>query len=278
MGSLENALILARTIGETVTKVQGPLDVHLLSEHITKKFGELHAKGPQDQWWAGVKAVYDDCMKEAPQRCQTLAEYARWAEHMVRFWLTVLSAREMIVTWAERDPTSQTTSITPSADLIRVRNLNPSLDFPQGQTSKIETIGNETVDALQKLGIKCFDPWTSTQYRSRLMLASHRKQARILHHEKDTSLLCGFCVWNTQLPPPPLSAIPKERIIGKESLRTRTLWPAEIVPVRIGLRHISGMGFTSVNTYEVALRVAIDLMNVATDAKIPLVLPEKKTP
>ena len=30
MGSLENALVLARTVGETVTKVQGPLDVHLL--------------------------------------------------------------------------------------------------------------------------------------------------------------------------------------------------------------------------------------------------------
>jgi len=278
MGSLENALVLARTVGETVTKVQGPMDVHLMVPHITTKFDELQKQGPQDMWWDGVRGVYNDCMKRAPQKCITLAEYAQWAEHMIRFWHTVLAARTMIVTWAERDPTSQTTSITPSPDLIRVRDLNPSLDFPKGQASKIEEIGNATVANLTKLGIHCFDPWTSAQYRSRLLLASHRKQTHILHHEKDASLLCGFSVWNMRPPQHPLSAAPKERVIGKETLRTRTLWPAEIVPVRIGLRPVSGTGFTSVNTYEVALRIALDLMKVATDAKIPLVLPEKRKP
>lgn len=277
MGSLENALQLARTVGETVTKVQGPMDVHLMVPHITTKFDELQKQGPQDMWWEGVRGVYDDCMKLAPQKCITLAEYAQWAEHMVRFWYTVLSARAMIVTWAERDPTSQTTSITPSADLIRIRDLNPPLDFPKGQTSKIEEIGNDTLERLKKRCIDCFDPWTSAQYRSRFTLASHRKQVKILHNEKDSALVCGFYLWDRKAPQPPSAATPKDRIIGKETLRTRTLWPTEIVPGRIGFRHtIGGTSITSVNEYEAALRIALDLMKISINAKLPLVLPEKR--
>lgn len=281
MGSLENALQLARAFGETVTKVQGPMDVHLMVPHITTKFDELRKQGPQDQWWEGVRGVYDDCMKSAPQKCITLAEYATWAEHMVRFWLTVLSAREMIVAWASRDPTSLETKITPNADLIRVRDLNLSTDFPKGQPSKIETIGNETIEAMQKRGIDCFDPWTSAQYRSRFSLASHRQRAKVLHNEKDSALVCGFYLWDRKSPQPPPSAAPKDRIIGKEMFHTRTLWPTEIVPLRVGFRYTaSGTGITSVNEYEAALRIALDLMKISTDAKLPLVLPEarKQTP
>lgn len=278
MGSLENARELAHTVGETIAKVHGPMDVHLMVPHITTKFDELQKHGPQDLWWEGVRAVYDDCMQHAPQQCVTLAEYAQWAGHMVRFWHTVLSARAMIVAWAERDPTSQTTLISPSPDLIRVRDINSSIDFPKGQASKIEEIGNATVEHLKKLGIDCFDPWTSAQYRSRFSLASHRKQVKILHHEKDTSLLCGFYMWTRRLPQQPPSAMPKERIIGKDILRMRTLWSAEIVPERVGFRSISGTsaGITAVNTHESALRIALNLMKASTDAKLPLVLPELK--
>lgn len=277
MGSLENALQLARTVGETVTKVQGPMDVHLMAPHITTKCDELQKQGPYDQWWGGVRGVYDDCMKHAPQKCITLAEYAQWAEHMVRFWHTVLSARAMIVAWAGRDPTSQETKISPNTDLIRARDLNISTDFPKGQPSKIETIGNETIETMQKRGIDCFDPWTSAQYRSRFSLASHRKQVKVLHNERDSALLCGFYFFDRRTPQPPPSAAPKDRVIGKETLRTRTLWPAEIVPLRIGFRSTAGgTGLTSVNEYEAALRIALDLMKISTDAKLPLVLPEKR--
>lgn len=277
MGSLENALQLARTVGETVTKVQGPMDVHLMVPHITTKFDELQKQGPQDMWWEGVRGVYDDCMKSAPQKCTTLAEYAQWAEHMVRFWHTVLSAREMIVAWAHRDPTSLETKITPNADLIRVRDLSLSMDFPKGQTSKIETIGNETVETMKQRGIDCFDPWTSAQYRSRLSLASHRQRVKVLHNEIVSTAVCGFYLFDRRPPQPPPSAAPKDRVIGKETLRTRTLWPEEIVPLRIGFRHVSGStGATTINEYEAALRIALDLIKIAADAKLPLVLPEQR--
>ncbi|MBI2117506.1 hypothetical protein HYT95_01270 [Candidatus Peregrinibacteria bacterium] len=279
MGSLENALILARTVGETVTKVQGPLDVYLLSEHITKKCNELHAKGPQDQWWAGVKAVYDDCMKVAPQKCQTLTEYARWAEHRSRFWLAVLSAREMIVVWAGRDPTNLETKITPSDDLIKTRDVQTGTDLPQKKISIIETIGNDTLSRLQARGIDCFDPWDTAKYRTRMSFARNRQQAKVLHNEKDASLLCGFYSWIRRKSQPPPSAMPKDRIIGKESLRTRTLWSEEIVPERVGFRGITGgPGVTSINEYEAMLRIALDLMKIATNTKLPLVLPESKKP
>lgn len=281
MGSLENALQLARTVGETVTKVQGPMDVHLMAPHITTKFDELQKQGPQDQWWEGVRGVYDDCMKSAPQKCITLAEYAQWAEHMVRFWMTVLSAREMIVAWAGRDPTSLETKITPNTDLIRTRAVQMGIDFPKGQTSKIETIGNETIAAMKQRGIDCFELWDAAKYRTRITLASSRQKAKVLHNEKDPSLLCGFYSWMRRLGQPPPSAMPKDRIIGKESLRTRTLWAEEIVPERVGFRSTTGgTGITSVNEYEAALRIALDLMKISINAKLPLVLPEarKQTP
>ncbi|OGJ57986.1 hypothetical protein A2947_01740 [Candidatus Peribacteria bacterium RIFCSPLOWO2_01_FULL_54_110] len=277
MGSLENALLLARTVGETVTKVQGPLDVHLLAEPIAKKFHELNMAGPRDLWWEGVKNLYDDCIARAPQLCQTLAEYAEWAEHMVRLWSTVLSAREMIVAWAGRDPTSLETAITPNTDLIHVREVDISMDFPKGKSSNIETIGNETIEALKKRGIDCFDPWISAKYRTRLSFAKNRRQAKAMHHQTNTSLLCGFYTWLKRTPHPPSSAQPKERTIGKEALRTRTLWPEEIVPERVGFRLVSGgAGVTMINEYEAMLRIALDLMKVSVDTKLPLVLPESK--
>lgn len=277
MGSLENARELAREVGETVSKVQGPMDVHLMAPHITTKFDKLQKQGPQDMWWEGVRSVYDDCMKSAPQKCITLAEYAQWAEHMVRFWHTVLSAREMIVAWSGRDPTSLETKITPNTDLIRTRGVQIGTDFPKGQTSKIETIGNETIAAMQQRGIDCFEPWDAARYRTRLMLASNRQKAKVLHNEKDSSLLCGFYSWLRRSGQPPLSTMPRDRIIGKESLRTRTLWTEEIVPERVGFRSTTGgTGITSVNEYEVALRIALDLMKISNDTKLPLVLPEKR--
>lgn len=280
MGSLENALLLARTVGETVTKVQGPMDVQPMTDALIRPcFAKLHKQGPVDQWWQSIAVLYDDCMKDIPKDCRTLAEYAQWAEHMVRFWLTLLSAREIIVAWAGRDPTSQETDIKPNHNLIRVRDLQHDKDFPKGQSSNIEKIGNETIDALKKRGIDCFDLWTSAQYRSRLGLANARKQVKILHNEKDASLLCGFYSWDRRLPCPPPSAMPKNRTIGKEILRTRTLWPEEIVPKRIGFRPtLGGAGITSINEYEAALRVALDLMKVSIDTKLPLVLPEAKKP
>lgn len=279
MGSLENALLLARTVGETVTKVQGPLDVHLMMDPVHKKFEELHAQGPQDHWWEGVRNLYDDSMKNAPQRCLTLAEYAEWAEHMVRFWSTLLSAREIIVAWAGRDPTSKETAIKPNADLIKVRDLDPALDFPKGKTSKIETIGMETIEAMEKRGIDYFDPWTAPQYRTRLSLASARKQAKVLHHETNSSWLCGFYTWRKMSSQHSPFAVPKDRLIGKEILRTRTLWQEEIIPERVGfLSFAGGMGVTSINESEAALRISLDLMKIAANAKLPLVLPEAKKP
>ncbi|MBI4129609.1 hypothetical protein HY464_02865, partial [Candidatus Peregrinibacteria bacterium] len=273
MGSLENALLLARTVGETVTKVQGPLDVHLMMDPVHKKFAELNTKGPQDLWWRSVQATYDDCMKEAPQKCQTLAEYARWAENMVRFWLTALSAREMIVAWAGRDPTSLETNITPSADLIKTRDMQAGTDLPLKQVSIIETIGNDTIARLRAKGIDCFDPWDSAKYRTRMSFARNRKQAKVLHNERDFSLLCGFYSWIRRKGQPPPSAMPKDRVIGKESLRTRTLWSEEITPERVGFRGVTGgTGVTSINEYEAMLRIALDLMKISTDAKLPLVL------
>lgn len=277
MGSLENALQLARTVGETVNKVQGPLDVHLMHDHIAQKFEELNKTGPQDLWWQEVHSLYEDCMKNAPQTCCTLAEYAQWAENMIRFWLTLLSAREMIVAWAGRDPTSLETAISPNHSLIQSRDLDPAIDFPKGQQSKIETIGNDTIEALKKRSIDCFDAWTTANYRTRLSMASVRKQAKVLFNEKDRSLLCGFYSWTQHPPSSPLSTIPKERIIGKESLCTHILWPAEITPGRVGFRRMNGgAGITSINEYEAALRIALDLMKIASDAKLPLVLPEQR--
>lgn len=278
MGSLENSLILARAVGHTVATVQGPMDVRPMTDALVRsKFSALHQQGPVDQWWQGVAVLYDDCMSHAPKDCVTLAEYTQWAEHMVRFWHTVLSARDIIVAWAGRDPTSQETKISPNTDLIRVRDVQHDTDFPKGQTSTIETIGNETIEALKQRGIDCFDPWTAAQYRNRLSLASTRKQAKVLHNEKDSTFLCGFYSWEQRRPRPPPSAMPKERTIGKETLRIRTLWPEEIVPVRLGFRATSGgNGITSVNEYEAALRLALDLMKVSIDTKLPLVLPEKR--
>lgn len=278
MGSLENARTLARTVGDTIAKVQGPRDVHLMMDHIRKKFAELQKNGPQDLWWKSVRALYDDCVQKAPQACVTLAEHAQWAEHMCRFWLTVLSARAIIVAWAGTDPTKEECHIHPSSSLISARNVTMATDFPKGQNpTKIETIGNETLAALQKRHINCFDPWTSVQYRTRLSFALLQYRAKILHHERDTGLLCGFYTWMQRTPIPPLSAMPMDRTIGTETLHTRTLWPEEIVPERIGFRHtLGGHGITSITEEEAALRVAIDLMKVAIDAQLPLVLPEKR--
>lgn len=280
MGSLENALLLARTVGETVTKVQGPMEACPMTDALIRpRFTELHKQGPVDQWWQGVAVLYDDCMKGIPKDCRTLAEYAQWAEHMVRFWHTLLSAREIVVAWAGRDAASQETKISPSHNLVKVRDLQQGTDFPKGQTSMIETIGNETIAAMKQRGIDCFDPWTSTKYRVHFSVASANKQAKVLCHQGDTSLLCGFYSWLKRAPQPRLSAMPTDRTIGKETLCTRTLWSEEIALERVGFRRASSnssSSLTSINEDEAALRLALDLMKISMDTKLPLVLPEPK--
>lgn len=60
MGSLENALQLARTVGETVTKVQGPMDVCPMTDALIRPcFANLHKQGPVDQWWKGIAVLYE---------------------------------------------------------------------------------------------------------------------------------------------------------------------------------------------------------------------------
>lgn len=280
MGSLENALLLARTVGETVAKVQGPMDALPMTNALIRPcFTKLHKQGPVDQWWQGVSVLYDDCMKNLPKDCRTLAEHAHWAERMVRFWSTLLSAREIIVAWAGRDPTSQETAIKPHTDLVKVRDPQQGTDFPKGQISMIETIGNETIVAMKQRGIDCFDPWTSTKYRVRLCFAASQQQAKVLCHQGDTSLLCGFYSWMKRAPQARLSAMPTDRTIGREILRTRTLWPEEITLERVGFRRASSnssSSLTSINEDEAALRLALDLMKISMDTKLPLVLPEQR--
>lgn len=279
MGSLENALTLARAVGHTFQTVQGPRDVRPTMDALVRsKFSALHQQGPVDQWWQGVAVLYDDCMGQTPKDCVTLAEYNQWAEHMVRFWHTVLSARAIIVAWAGRDPTSLETKISPSSDLIGVRDIDVTKDLPKGKfTTKLETIGNETIEAMKKRGIDCFDPWTTARYRTRLSLAAYRKQGKVMHHQTDSSLLCGFYAWMQRKPHPPPSALPRTHRIGQESLRTRTLWTEEIVPERVGFCSVGVRNLTTINEYEPALRIALDLMKASIAAKLPLVLPEQRT-
>lgn len=274
MGSLENTLILARTAGQALTKVQGPLDIDpTMALVVQPQYTSLCAQGSKDQWWDQIVALYEDCIKETPQRCNSLADYAKWAEHLYRFWSTALSAREMVVTWAGTDPTKQQCSITPT-NLLSVRNINAA-DFPQGKDpTMIEQLGNETRSALQRRGIDCFVQWDSWQYRN-YFLRNTWKTAKAFHHQDGPAFVCGFYAWSKKSPTIPATSSLIDRSIGKEILRIRTLWQEEIIPDRVAFRPLTVRSPT-VTEEEGAIRIALDLIQASINTKLPLTLPKKK--
>jgi hypothetical protein len=242
---------------------------------VEPRFRQLSFQGPKDHWWEAVTKLYDDCQAQYPGTCSSLADYARWAQHMYRLWSTMLSAREMLVAWAGVDAQKGTYNISPS-DLLAVRKLTQG--EAQQALSHIERIGNETIDALRKRGIDCFDSWTTKQYQG-YFVRHLPPTARFFYHKSDALSPRGYCAWIQRPPLIPATAAPVERRIGSETLRIRTLWPGEIYPDRIAFRPFPNLS-PSILEEEGAMRIAFDLIDASIDTKLPLVLPgpTKKDP
>lgn len=236
------------------------------------RYQSLKTSGPNDQWWERIAALFEDCDKEAPRDCRSLVDYGCWAEHMYRFWATALSAREIIVTWAGAPPSKQTCEISPR-NLLSTRDITLS-DLPKGKDTDIERIGKDTLDALARRGIDVFCPWTPNNYRNYFLFNTH-KHAKAIHHRDGPALICGFYGWEQRPLPAPCVNSPIQRQIGKEILRIRTLWPAEVVLDRVAFRPMTGRSPT-VTEEESALRAALDLVQASIDLKLPLTLPKKK--